>query len=130
MDNPDLVAVRRKNKHAIVFFTAMGAATVVPDPTILFDGSGIDRNEMALAVVAVAIIKARQNTNSDGFTEPEASRCCGAHLGGAMDIQVPLELQVVLREFTKTVLRERPEDVLEFSREYFVEKAAQSRMCE
>ena len=47
-----------------------------------------------------------------------------------MEIQVPLELQVVLREFTKTVLRERPEDVLEFSREYLVEKAAQSRMCE
>jgi diguanylate cyclase (GGDEF)-like protein len=37
-------------------FTAMGAATVVPDPTILFVASGIDRNEMALAVVAVAVI--------------------------------------------------------------------------
>ena len=47
-----------------------------------------------------------------------------------MEIQVPLELQVVLREFTKTVLRERPSDVLEFSRDYFVEKAAQYRMCE
>ena len=43
---------------------------------------------------------------------------------------MPLELQVVLREFTKTVLRERPSDVLEFSRDYFVEKAAQYRMCE
>eukprot|EP00966_Prymnesium_polylepis_P159249 3680477-Prymnesium_polylepis.2 len=46
-----------------------------------------------------------------------------------MEIQVPLELQVVLREFTKSVLRERPGDVLEFSRDYFVEKAAQYRMC-
>jgi len=46
----------------------------------------------------------------------------------AVLLQPQLELQVVLREFTKTVLRTCPEDVLAFSREYFVEKAAQYRM--
>ncbi|KAL1528733.1 hypothetical protein AB1Y20_010066 [Prymnesium parvum] len=45
------------------------------------------------------------------------------------EIPVPLELQVVLREFTKTVLREKPKDVLEFSRNYFVEKCTQTRMA-
>jgi hypothetical protein len=44
------------------------------------------------------------------------------------EIQVPLELQLVLREFTKSVLREGPEDVLTYSRDYFVEKAAQLRI--
>lgn len=44
-------------------------------------------------------------------------------------ISVPLELQVVLREFTKTVLREKPQDILVFSRDYFVEKCTQLRMC-
>jgi diguanylate cyclase (GGDEF)-like protein len=37
-------------------FTAMGAVTVEPDPTIAFQGFGINRVEMALAVAAVTFI--------------------------------------------------------------------------
>ncbi len=37
-------------------FTAMGAVTVQPDPTIAFQGFGINRAEMALAVAAVTFI--------------------------------------------------------------------------
>jgi diguanylate cyclase (GGDEF)-like protein len=37
-------------------FTAMGAATVVPDPTILFVAEGFNRSHMALAVVGVTFI--------------------------------------------------------------------------
>lgn len=37
-------------------FTAMGAATVVPDPTIAFLADGLNRPYMALAVVAVTFI--------------------------------------------------------------------------
>lgn len=37
-------------------FTAMGAVTVEPDPTIAFQGFGINRVEMALAVAAVTLI--------------------------------------------------------------------------
>ena len=37
-------------------FTAMGAATVIPDPTILFVTDGINRSHMALAVVGVTFI--------------------------------------------------------------------------
>ena len=44
-------------------------------------------------------------------------------------IRVPNELQPCLREFTKAVLRDMPEDVLLYSRDYFVEKAAQARMA-
>jgi len=44
------------------------------------------------------------------------------------EINVPPELQVCLREFTKAVLRDMPTDVLSYSKEYFVEKAQQVRM--
>jgi NO-binding membrane sensor protein with MHYT domain len=37
-------------------FTAMGAVTIEPDPTIAFQGYGIDRVEMALSVAAVTFI--------------------------------------------------------------------------
>ncbi len=37
-------------------FTAMGAVTIQPDPTIAFQGYGINRVEMALAVAAVTFI--------------------------------------------------------------------------
>lgn len=37
-------------------FTAMGAATIIPDPTILFATDGFNRSHMALAVVAVTFI--------------------------------------------------------------------------
>ena len=43
-------------------------------------------------------------------------------------INVPAELQVCLREFTKAVLRDTPEDVLAYAKDYFVEKAQQIRM--
>ena len=46
----------------------------------------------------------------------------------AAEIKVPAELQVCLREFTKAVLRDMPENVLEYSKDYFVEKAQQIRM--
>ena len=46
----------------------------------------------------------------------------------AAEIKVPGELQQVLREFTKAVLRDMPEDVLAYSKDYFVEKAAAKRM--
>ena len=46
----------------------------------------------------------------------------------AAEIKVPAELQVCLREFTKAVLRDMPEDVLAYSRDYFVDKAQQIRM--
>ena len=37
-------------------FTAMGAVTIHPDPTIAFQGYGINRGEMDLAVAAVTFI--------------------------------------------------------------------------
>ena len=37
-------------------FTAMGAVTIQPDPTVAFQGFGINRVEMALAVAAVTSI--------------------------------------------------------------------------
>lgn len=47
----------------------------------------------------------------------------------AQEISIPNDLQPVLREFTKAVLRDMPEDVLLYSRDYFVEKAAQTRIA-
>tara|TARA_B110001452_G_scaffold247860_1_gene234198 strand:- start:216 stop:362 length:147 start_codon:yes stop_codon:yes gene_type:complete len=44
------------------------------------------------------------------------------------EIRVPEELQPILRDFTKAVLRERPEDVLLFSRDYFLAKWSEQRM--
>ena len=46
----------------------------------------------------------------------------------AAEIKVPAELQVCLREFTKAVLRDMPEDVLAYSKDYFVNKAQEIRM--
>jgi hypothetical protein len=43
-------------------------------------------------------------------------------------IHVPADLQHVLRDFTKAVLRDMPHDVLAYSKDYFVEKAAEQRM--
>jgi len=43
-------------------------------------------------------------------------------------INVMPELQVALREFTKAVLRDSPEDVMEYSRDYFMEKFQARRM--
>jgi hypothetical protein len=45
-----------------------------------------------------------------------------------MEINVPADLQVCLRDFTKAVLRDMPDDVLAYSKDYFVEKAQQIRM--
>ena len=45
-----------------------------------------------------------------------------------MEIRVPEELQPILRDFTKAVLRDRPEDVLLFSRDYFLAKWSEQRM--
>mmetsp|Transcript_6185 Transcript_6185/g.14889 ORF Transcript_6185/g.14889 Transcript_6185/m.14889 type:complete len:144 (+) Transcript_6185:82-513(+) len=46
-----------------------------------------------------------------------------------MDIRVPEELQPILRDFTKAVLRDRPDDVLEYSKAYFVSKWEEQRMA-
>ena len=47
-----------------------------------------------------------------------------------MDIRVPEELQPILRDFTKAVLRDRPDDVLQYSRQYFIGKWSEERMGE
>ena len=39
-------------------------------------------------------------------------------------------LQPILRDFTKAVLRDRPDDVLEYSKAYFVSKWEEQRMGE
>ena len=44
------------------------------------------------------------------------------------EINVPTQLQGVLREFTKSVLRDMPDDILAYSKDYFVDKAAEQRM--
>ena len=43
-------------------------------------------------------------------------------------IHVPADLQRVLRDFTKAVLRDMPADGLAYSKDYFVERAAEQRM--
>jgi len=48
----------------------------------------------------------------------------------ATTIRVPEELQPILRDFTKAVLRDRPDDVLEYSKAYFVSKWEEQRMGE
>jgi len=45
------------------------------------------------------------------------------------EIRIPEELQPILRDFTKAVLRDGPEDVLAYSREYFVNKWSEERMA-
>jgi diguanylate cyclase (GGDEF)-like protein len=40
----------------VLHFTAMGAATVVPDPTVEFHESGMNRGHLALAITAVTFI--------------------------------------------------------------------------
>ena len=47
---------------------------------------------------------------------------------GSTEINVPTDLQVVLREFTKSVLRDMPTDMLAYSKDYFVERAHEKRM--
>ena len=47
----------------------------------------------------------------------------------ATTIRVPEELQPILRDFTKAVLRDRPDDVLEYSKAYFVSKWTEQRMA-
>jgi len=44
------------------------------------------------------------------------------------EINVPLQLQPVLREFTKSVLRDMPDDIIAYSKDYFIEKSAELRM--
>ena len=46
-------------------------------------------------------------------------------------IQCPPELQNCLRDYTKAVLRDKPAsvDLLQYSKDYFVEKAHQNRMA-
>ena len=46
----------------------------------------------------------------------------------ASSINVPAQLQPVLREFTKAVLRDMPEDCIAYGKAYFTEKAAELRM--
>lgn len=43
-------------------------------------------------------------------------------------IRVMPQLDAVLKEYTKSVIRDMPEDVIAYSKEYFVEKAQQLRM--
>uniref|UniRef100_A0A7S4EUS6 EF-hand domain-containing protein n=1 Tax=Chrysotila carterae TaxID=13221 RepID=A0A7S4EUS6_CHRCT len=49
---------------------------------------------------------------------------------GAHPIVVSPELQQVLREYTKAVMRDRPEDVLSYSRDWFIEKTHEQRIGE
>ena len=43
---------------------------------------------------------------------------------------MPEELQPILRDFTKAVLRDRPDDVLQYSRQYFIARWTEERMGE
>ena len=72
-----------------------------------------------------------------GVVVPEqfGSTCCvllasaeGAFAAATMEINIPNDLQTVLREFTKSTLRDRPENMLLYARDYFNEKASQLRM--
>ena len=47
----------------------------------------------------------------------------------AQQIHLLPELQPVLLQWSKAVLRDRPEDVLTYSRDYFAEQATQRRMA-
>jgi diguanylate cyclase (GGDEF)-like protein len=40
----------------ILHFTAMGAVTIQPDPTVAFEGIGLNRSHLALAIAAVTFI--------------------------------------------------------------------------
>ena len=42
-------------------------------------------------------------------------------------IMIPPDLQLVLRDFTKSVLRDKPDDLLVFCRDYFCQKAEEAR---
>lgn len=70
----------------------------------------------------------------DGVGEGQQSQASAAPTSATAlitkmaEIRVPEELQPILRDFTKAVLRERPEDVLLFSRDYFVAKWSEQRM--
>ena len=43
----------------------------------------------------------------------------------AEQIEVPAELPEILKNFSKEVIRNSPEDLIAFSREYFEQKAAE-----
>ena len=45
----------------------------------------------------------------------------------AEQISIPPSLPRILKEYTKAVIRENPENVLEFSAKYFKEKAAEAK---
>jgi len=59
----------------------------------------------------------------------QRGRYAAATDAAAMQINVPAELQHVLRDFTKAMLRDTPDDILMYSRDYFNEKASQNRMA-
>jgi len=40
----------------VLHFTAMGAVTIQPDPTVAFEGNGMNRTHLALAIAAVTFI--------------------------------------------------------------------------
>ena len=46
----------------------------------------------------------------------------------ASSMRIPTELQPILRDYTKAVLREKPEDILQYSRDYFFEKYTAQRV--
>jgi len=46
----------------------------------------------------------------------------------ASTIVVTPELQEVMREYTKAVMRDTPEDVLEYSQQWFLNKYTERRM--
>jgi hypothetical protein len=46
----------------------------------------------------------------------------------AASMRIPVDLQPILRDYTKAVLKEKPEDVLAFSRDYFFEKYTAQRV--
>jgi len=47
----------------------------------------------------------------------------------AESISIPPELQPVLRDFTKAVMKEQPTNLLHFARDYFVEQATEERVA-
>ena len=46
----------------------------------------------------------------------------------AEQIVVPEELPQILKDFSKEVIRNNPNDIVRFSREYFTRKAAESKI--
>ena len=46
----------------------------------------------------------------------------------AEQIVVPEDLPEILKDFSKEVIRNNPPDIVKFSREYFIRKAAEKKM--